>query len=60
MLRQPKIRDAYYEPLKEFSIGFKKFCESYYIEHRVPHPDNEELWLLYIEDLGKRESLRTA
>jgi hypothetical protein len=60
MLKQQKIRDAYYEPLKEFAIGFYYFCNKYIVEHPVPIPSDDELWYMYIEKLSNEEKLHTA
>ena len=58
--RDAKIQEAFYEPLKQFAIAFKKFCEDYYLTNKVPHPTDEELWMLYMEDLARKEKLHHA
>jgi hypothetical protein len=60
MLKQAKIQAALHEPDKHFCIGFKVFCEDYCLTHPVPHPNDEELWMLYMEDLARKEKLHSA
>ena len=55
-----RIHEAYYEPLRKIAMGFKVFCEDYYISHNAPYPDDEGFWLLYMEDLARKEKLHSA
>jgi hypothetical protein len=60
LLRQVKILEAYNEPCKKIAIGYKNFCDNYFIDHHAPYPDDDELWDRFMEKLAGEEKLHTA
>ena len=60
VLKSKKIHEAYSEPLKKLAIGFKNFCIDFATTNPAPHPEDEELFELYIDKLSKEEKLHSA
>lgn len=60
MLKQPKIQNAYNEPLKQIAIRYYYFVNKYTVEHPAPIPSDDELWEKFMEFLANEEKLHKA